>query len=77
MCHTPYYILLLVVFSPSFLFITALSLSCNGRNQSRNGMVGGGRLVKEFGGGGGGDLGVGFRLGVGVSHWLVPHQRGV
>lgn len=35
MCHTPNYILLLVVFSCSFLFITALSLSRNGRNQSK------------------------------------------
>lgn len=65
MCHTPNYILLLVVSSSSFLFITALSLSRNGRNQSRNGMVGGGRLVQEFGGRRR-RLGGGFRLGVGV-----------
>lgn len=68
MCHTPYYILLLVVFSSSFLFITALSLSRNGRNQSKElewSVVDDWYRNLEGGGGGSGVAG-GFRLGVGV-----------
>lgn len=70
--HTlTYHILLLVVF---LVYYRTVFKSQRSRNQSgmERSVVDDWQRNLEGGGGGGG-----FRLGVGVSHWLVPHQRGV